>query len=112
MASFIKPFAPAIFNYISKKVWEHSHNSHVEKMSGRVNILSILADMAKQTSTQNNTTPNPDATKSAGSFFACIIPRLNFGFCANEILEKYFAHYTFNNQIVFLKNTTPPPKSA
>ncbi len=112
VGSFIKPFAPAIFNYISKKVWEYSHTNHVEEINGRVNILSVLADMAKHNNPNDDTTPAPDVTKSAGSSFVCIVPNLYCSFSGNDVLKKYFSQYIFNNQIVFKQNTTPPPKSA
>ncbi len=111
-ASFIKPFAPAIFNYMSKKVWEYSHKNLVEDINGRVSILSVLADMAKHNNPNHDTTPAQDVSKSAGNSFVCLVPNLNCCFSGYDNLKSYFSHYIFNNQIVFKQNTTPPPKSA
>lgn len=79
-------------------------------MSGRVNFLGTLADMAKHNNPKQTETPTPDGTKSASGSFSFIVPKLIGSFYCSEVLEKYSTNYLFNNEIIFKQNTTPPPK--
>lgn len=110
--SFAKPFAPAIFNSISKYLWEVSHKKAVEKMDGRVNLLVVLADMAKHNSPKSNNTPQPDTYKASSGSFLSIVSKYNYNFALNEITTKYFSHNSDFFHSVFQKYTTPPPKVA
>lgn len=112
LASFLKPFFPAIYNFISKNIWECSHKSRVEKMGGRVHFLTVLADIAKHNNANHDSNPVPDGTKSVNSTFSFIVPNLNCSICSNEVLVIFFPNFIFNNEIIFKQNTTPPPKRA
>lgn len=111
MASVLKPFAPVIFDYITKTVWQISHRNHVKNMTGRVNWLIELADMAKHNNPKQNNTPQPDASKvSSGSF--CVIPKFNYTFSFNHTGERYFSNYLSSVSLVFIQITAPPPKES
>ena len=112
LASFLKPFFPAIYNFISKNIWECSHKSRVEKMGGRVHFLTVLADIAKHNNAKHDSNPVPDGTKSVNSTFSFIVPNLNCSICSNQVLEKYFPNYLLTCEIIFQQLNTPPPKRA
>lgn len=110
--SFVKPHVPVIFNYISKTIWEISHNYKIKNMSQRTNILVLLKDMAKHNSPKQSNTPQPDSINQSSFSFLCLIPKYNHSFSFDET-EKEFSHYYLGNiPLVFRKNTTPPPKVA
>lgn len=111
MSSGFKPFVPAVFNYISKTFWEISHRNHVKNMTGRVNLLVELADMAKHNNPKPSNAPQPDSVKqSSGSL--CVVPKFNYVFSFNRFSEKLFSHYFSSAGVVFLSITAPPPKAA
>ncbi len=111
MACSLKPVLPAVFNYVSKTFWELSHRNHVKNMTGRVNLLLELADMAKHNNPTQNNTPQPDAFKvSSGSF--CVVPKSNYSFSLNQFTEKYFSHCLSSVRLVFRQINVPPPKEA
>ena len=113
MTSFLKPFTPAIYGYVSKTIWTHQHTNLVESIKGnRINVLAILGDMAKHNNPKQDNTPPIDSVKLSSGSIICIIPSLNNLLIDQPLLQKYFDHYNLSEQLVFRQLSTPPPKVA
>lgn len=103
---------PYAFDFVAKKVWQYSHSKKVNKMRGHVNLLQVLADMAKH----NNPKPvdnNPlDASKTAGNSAAEVASAFPIVFTNNIPRQNYFSQYKEHLYLVFHRHDTPPPRLA
>lgn len=111
LASYIKPYAPAAYAFISKTIWKIEHQNRIDNIKGTASLLTVLADMSKNNNPNQNTDQQPDSYKQSGASFICLIPSppLLSGFIAGA--EKYFEFYKTPVSLVFTKLNTPPPKA-
>jgi len=103
---------PYAYDFLAKKVWQYSHTKKVNQLQGHVNLLQVLADMAKH----NNPKPvdnNPlDAFKTAGNSAAEVASAFSIVFTNNIPQQNYFSQYTEHLYLVFHRHDTPPPRVA
>lgn len=110
--SIVKPCIPFAFNYISKKVWEISHNYKVRNISPRTNFLVVLKDMAKNNNPKPTNPPQPDSINQSSFSFLCLISKNSCSFSLDETSKEFFPYCFGNIPLVFRRNTSPPPKVA
>jgi len=110
LAAWLKPFAPAVYSYVSKTLWEHEHKSRVKNMDGRINLLAVFADIAKHNSPKQDNNNLPDSLKQSPTSCACIVPKFNYQLTFNTSRQVYFDFYNDTVNFVFRKLSTPPPK--
>ena len=110
--SFAYPYAPVIYNFISKTIWEHSHKERVNNLSPRTNILIVLKDMAERNSPNKSNIPISDSFISSSFSYLEVLCKIDFSMFLFESNRKLFIDYLEDLSLIFRNNPAPPPKFA
>lgn len=97
---------------VSKEIWSIQHQCKIKNIEARINILEVLADMAKHNCPKQDNNSQPDSFKLSCIAFAAIIPQINSAIFLSAKSKKQFTHYVSTTGLDFSTLDTPPPKVA